>query len=268
MKKVIGFVRKYFPYAAMIVMLIIGFDIWKDRRDYKKQVTALREEIIKNDSMKITEDGSYQKVVNDLNEQKNLNSQLRKDNGLLSTLIKSKGQQILSITKLNLGLRKRVDTLIGKYRIVPNNEGYVYAEAEFDAYYPTQKDYFIKYNAIVQMQGDDPDPVILSNWDFKQIKIGLTLTQTKNRLWNQYITGPEFVTITDLKVNSLPPDEYIPEPIKKFVFAAGMSYNAVYLDERTLGTPTLDAGLMYNNSWFMDAGIGPKLFRVGIKKIF
>lgn len=242
-----GFVGKLankdFFYGVVIVGLIVFFLMQgcgdkKHSKDLEKQIENYQKEILKKDSVKKEADGQYAKLVDYFKTEGDLMKELKDQNGDLAKLIKKQDEKLLSISTTVATFKSQMDKGI---KVDMLNNG---TEAKFTTIYPgaeSGQDWFIRYDGHLFTQTGKLDGA----WTFNKIKFNVILTEQPDGMWKQRIVGPEFLEITDLKVNSLPKKDYVAPTEKNIHFLLGAGYRT-QLNMKS-NAVTLNAGISWKN---------------------
>ena len=162
--------------------------------------------MIENDSLKKESSGTYAKLINDYNRERDLVNQLKNDTSQLSGNLKK------ALDNIKDGDEKilQLNSIIATFK--PDTTEVIMTVYEkdstkfnfMDVYPPTDGNYFIKYYGVV-------DPInlkITGRWEFKDIALNVIMTETDYGVWNSRLVGPDWLIVNNMEINSLPPKEF------------------------------------------------------------
>ncbi len=221
----------------IVLIIIIVFLGWK--LDYLKSknddaLDVLKKSIIINDSLTKEADGRYVKLVNYYNTEKDLKNELKKSNEDLYKVIKKEGEKILSLTSAVITLQGIVNEGFVNLDSIDTNKVHLAIK------YPDDKKPFIKWDGSI----DKLSNYYKGEWSFGELPLQIVLTEEKRGLWKSRLVGPEWLKVDSMSINSLPPQDYDDNTLKKLQFFVGGGY-IKSLSEGPNGV-IIGGGLSYN----------------------
>lgn len=236
----------------IIVLMIFGISQCNSKRQAQNVVKDYKEFILKSDSLRLVKEGRYQKVVNDLNNQRDLNKKLKEENKELYKDIKDDNKLPISYTNIEAQPKNKVDTIIIRDTI---KDGHYYKV--FNDFYPNNEKPFITY------KGEINNNSVLGEFKFNPFELDLVISEKEKGIFEADLNAPEWLTVNSLEVNSLPLKN-----IKKDNFD-WMLGGAAGLNTQD-NTPVFDieGGFRYKESLFSIQGTSNKEIKLGFKKLF
>ena len=199
-----GILRKnWVTIFFFILALLIGWYLANKFSD--NQIKSLQKEVksmvLKNDSLVLIEKGLYSKLVADTAKAK----QLR---------IKVEELQ-LELKNPNLVIEKEVsfDTIITTVEVVEESEG----SFEFNDYYPTKENYYIKYSAKVDTKNKTGE----GEFVLKPLSFSLGIEEQPKGMYRINAKVPDFAKVSKLDAISIPYKEKYKKDTFGFIFGAG-----------------------------------------------
>jgi hypothetical protein len=195
---------------VIVILLLLLFAVTQfiQARKYKNRSIQFKTEMLLADSVKIIADGQYQKLVNDVNSQKQLNGELNVQNKDLAQQLKKDKKDPIIITKIVYSLEKQIDTFI-----VDNTTPF------FEDHYPNKEDWFINYQLHTIT-----DSLKIGVWDFTDLTVDLVISEKSKGLYVADIKGPSFLKVKELEVKSLPLEHIKPDKFG-WIVGGGGSYS-------------------------------------------
>lgn len=250
MKKLYDKYKTVLFSLILCVGVLVLFKIFT-YNDIAAENSALKLEILKKDSLIQHGEGEYSKLVNYYSTKTILNNQVKESSPNLFNVIKDNKETILSNTSANLTFKPKSGTVVIKDENIQKDSIF-----SFSSFYPSKEKAFIKYDASVNPSQKTVD----EKWTFNELKINVILTEKENGLWNTYLDAPEYVTVNNITVNSLPPTAYssqtIKNPLIKFYIGAGARSNTQNIKDYTKLTPTANAIMSIADKVLLEGNIG------------
>lgn len=199
----------------IIIILFLSWRIGNIKNINDDAQDVLKKSIIFNDSLTKEADGQFSKLVNYYNTEKDLKKELKKSNEELYYLVKKNNEKILSLMNTVITLQGVVNEGFGKIDIKDTNKINLVLKYPVDS-----KEPFIKWNGSV----DKNSAFYKGEWVFGKLPLQIVLTEEKRGLWNSRLIGPEWLKVDSMSINSLPPENYGDNQIKKLQFFVGGGY--------------------------------------------
>ena len=226
--------------GVVVVLLITFFQIKKDNQHLQEQVIAYQKEIIQLDTLRKISDGNYSKLVDIFKTEKDLMSDLKKSYIEVYNHVKSNNEKLLALNQYFISFKNKLDSGIATLK---DSNSY-----EMKLFYPDQSDWFVNWNGIISKNTGNYNGA----WNFGQLKFGVTLTQQTNGLFKSYITGPKFLMLDSIKVESLPPVIPLKERNLEFLLGGGYRFNI----DQTKKAFVIGAGFQWKNSNMLLLDVG------------
>ncbi len=183
-KPITGLPNKLIIILLLVIVIIFSLKSCQSDTDIRQ----LKELIIKQDSLRKVEDGHYQKIVNDLNNSKELFKQLKENNKELAETIKEQKKNPIVVT--NTVIKIQPAPLPEPVPIKPDNT--------FELNYPNKDNKFISFLGIIENDS------INGVWDFDEFKLDLVISEKQKGVFEIDAFTNDFIEIKSLTVNSLP----------------------------------------------------------------
>ena len=174
---------------ALLLLVIAANSIYQGYtiKKLQKQLVKNKRNEIEHDSLTKTSDGQYSKLVNDLyTSQKQLFQVLQLQNQQLYDQLRSQNRQLISIINSQHSFKPKVDTV------------YVNKDGSFIDSYPDKKNWFIRYKSTILQNGQR-----VGDWQFSKLPIDITISEKKPGLYEANLSGPDWLVVDKLNVNSL-----------------------------------------------------------------
>lgn len=238
------FTKQNFQY-----ILIIGLGLWivfmkscgESNNDSDKD--ALMKEILRLDKTVQESNGSYKKLVDNYNSQKDLMNEVKDFNKDLAKTIKKNDEKLLMVTNAVISFDNKLDNGI----TVKIGKDSVTGEKTFSfvSRYPSgdkpNDEWFVQYDGKFYEQQQKVD----GKWTFNKLKFNVILTEQENGMWATRIDGPDFMKVDSIKVNSLPKSDY--NKVPKFHLLLGAGYRTL-MNLKSTGAITLSGGFEYKTN--------------------
>lgn len=236
----------------IILLLIFGVSQYLRANEAEKVVKDYKTELIASDSLRKTVDGRYQKLVNDMNSEKDIKNYLKEQNETLFELLKAEKKKPISYTIIQAKPESKVDTITIKDTI---RDGLSFKT--FKDYYPSQINPFITYS------GEIFDQEIIGKFDLDSLSIGIVVSEKTKGLFEVDLDAPEWLNVTSLEVKSLPLEHI---RLDKFDWLLGGSAGYNFFENY----PVLEfeAGFRYKKTIFSVQGNTNREVKAGLKKLF
>lgn len=244
--------KTYALYAVILALAIFSVIQFVRANSAEKTVKEYKTELIKSDSLRKTADGRYQKLVNDMNSQKELNSQIKEHNKELYELLKEERKKPISYTIIQAQPEAKIDT------IPLNNEvkdGLAFQI--FEDFYPQKENYFMRYF------GQIKDSIVVGEWDVQKFDIGIVVSEKTKGLFEVDLDAPDWFNVTSLEVKSLPLENIRPD---NFDWLLGGSAGYNFLDHYPV--LEMEAGFRFKKSIFSVQGNTNRELKAGYKHLF
>ncbi len=227
--------------ALIIWLLFTMYNLCGEKKSLYNDINSMKMEIITKDSLVKIKDGEYTKLVNYYNTESDLTKKLKDSNKELVSEIKDKKEKVLQLTGLVASLRGQLSSgsvdSIGKDSL------------SISIFYPQEEDWFINWKGLINTNELTYD----GSWNFSRLKLNIVLTEEVSGIWRTRINGPDYFVIDSLKIESLPPQEYIPNKSKKLSLLVGAGVRRYYGDNPH-NKLVIGAGLKYKDVYLiMDA---------------
>jgi hypothetical protein len=207
-------------YQAVIGILVavVIFLAWKTssvQDDFLNKTEELKKSIIKSDKLLKESEGRYAKLVDYYKTEKELLSQIKKENKSLYNTIKEQDERLLSITNAIVTLDKKVVEGFGQEDPVDTNK------INLSLKYPSDKDPFVFWDGWVNKN----TAAYKGTFSFGKLPIQVVLTEESRGLWKSRVVGPEWLRVDSLQITSIPPEDYAPTEEKKIQWLVGGAYS-------------------------------------------
>ncbi|MDC7251049.1 MAG: hypothetical protein PQJ49_14160 [Sphaerochaetaceae bacterium] len=242
-------------YGLILIIILLGiFSIIQSFRVKEAQDTVkeYKTAIIESDSLRKTQDGRYQKLVNDLNTKSEINKALKENNKELYELLKEERKKPISYTIIQAEPEAKIDT------IPLNNEvkdGLTFTS--FEDFYPQKENYFMKYS------GTLTDSSVVGKWDVSKFDIGIVISEKRKGIYEADLDAPDWFNVKSLEVNSLPLENLSPD---NFDWLLGGSAGYNFLDQYPVFE--IETGFRIKKSIFSIQGNTNKELKAGYKHLF
>lgn len=149
---------------------------------------------MKKDTLEKINEGLYRKIISDTMTKQQLMELIKQKTPEVYLQIKDSKSKPVSSTNIQIKpTEKKTEVSIhAKDSIV-----------ELVSKYPDNKDPFIKHTLNV-VKHVDKYSIQNAKWEFSELPIDLVVTEERNGIYKTYINGPEWLQVTNVKVNSLP----------------------------------------------------------------
>jgi uncharacterized membrane-anchored protein YhcB (DUF1043 family) len=239
-QKIIG---KLLVYIGLILLaLFIYFKFVSLQNNSANTVSKLQKEILSKDSTIKLTDGKYSKLVDNFKTVSELKNQVQTENKVLYDSIKKRNEKLLSMTSSFEQFKNKKGTFT---KLIPTTTDSD-TTFTFSSFYPKQENYMAKFTGNINTKTKTVGEI----WEFQKMKLGLILTQKDDGLWDYYVDAPDYAIISNVKVNSLPAKDYLPneDKIKIFGLWAGLG----------LRTDVSNLGTINNKNLVLKAGVSIK----------
>lgn len=229
--------------GLILLLLFLGISylqMRKENKDLQDQLVFTQKDIIKNDSLRKISDGNYSKLVDFFKTDNELMNDLKKSNIDLYNRVKSGNEKILELNDYFITFKKQLDS---GFATMKDSNTY-----EMSLFYPEKSNWFVNWNGLLSKNTGQYN----GSWSFGQLKFGVTLTQQPNGLFKSNISGPSFLVLDSIKVESLPPVQLIKERNLEFLLGGGYKYNLNSKDKSII----LSTGFQWKNANIISIDMG------------
>lgn len=183
--------------AIAILLLLLGWQTYSGARK-TEEISNIKVELFARDSMIRINDSLVACLVHDLETYKTL-AELVPDHIVV--------RKPVLVTKVEYVYRTERDTI------------FTQPDGMLEDFYPDRNEWVIRHWITPFSDG-----TFFSDWEFKPVKLDLVINEKERGLYEAQLSGPAFLEVRDLKVNSLPFD---PPPSQKggVVIGGGVGYN-------------------------------------------
>lgn len=185
--------NKILLYVMLAALAAITTMLFISNNKNKGLVATYKKSLIEADYLRKSGTGSYRKLVNDTKTQSELNSELKALNNELYKELKALKAKVVSTTDVAI---KPKDINTKQNVNVDTNTGVI----DFVDYYPNKVEPFITYTGKINKDS------INSSWKFDTIGLMLVAYEKIKGIYEVDLKGPEWIQVTDLQINSLPPE--------------------------------------------------------------
>lgn len=209
--------NKFSNYLIIGLCAAILFLLWKNdfsNRGRDRELDEIKKSIIEKDRLVKEKDGTYAKLVDYYNSEKELKNQLKKSNDELFKVIKKQNERILSLTNAVVSLQGQVSEGNGSINSTDTNK------IDLNLKYPNDGDPFIHWIGNV----DRRNAYYKGEWSFGKLPLQVVLTEEKRGLWKTRLIGPDWLVVDSMMVNSLPPEQFTQLQPRKLQFLVGGGY--------------------------------------------
>jgi len=207
-----------FSFQNLLIILLIvisGFFLIKwniSQHETKKVQDEYAKEILQYDSVKIVSDGIWSKYVAQTKEVSVLRN-LKDSIPELWRIIKDNNEKVKLQSYVNLTLQSKVDSLQKVGIVYITEKDSIFPRIDFASYYPNPGYAFITFKGTIYKG------LLNDSWEFGNLSLGLTVTETQPGIWKSYLSGPDWITINDLQVQSTIKEKK--DPFLKIYVGAG-----------------------------------------------
>ena len=242
-----------FLIFAVFVALVSTLFLHKGCSNKEEEIDKERiykQRILEQDSLRKIDSLNYERLVNDLYNERELKEDLRRENQQLYENLEKEKKKVVSYTKI-------VGKLKGKTSVI-----YIKPEERlFHDYYPNSKEWFVHYF------GEIYNDSIIGHFEFQPLRLDLVITEKEKGLFQANLNAPSWLEITSLKVNTLPLTyDYEKARVDNFdwLYGGGLGYS--YLTRNPyIG---LNFGFRYKRSLFYLQGNTNQSLFIGINKLY
>lgn len=215
--------KKEFIYLIVVALICLGFLTKShfDNKRWEKIAENYREMVIKSDSLRQDDRGIYMKLANDMHSEKTLRKLLEEENSDLATSIRKDKSQIRSLTQLVASLRDKE----GEQDLPDTAFDSVAKTITFTSFYPDQDNIFATFSGVINTRTKK----LIEKWEFEDIPIDLVLTETEDGLFELKSDVPDFLTISDIKVDMLPTEDE--KGLGNFGWIVGGGYKKLFTSD-------------------------------------
>jgi len=244
---------KIFNRETFYIIIILGLAFFLlvkgcDNTNMKDENDILIKKILSLDTLVKEQDGSYRKLVDSYNTEKDLKNKLKNQNEDLYKIIKKNDEKLLMISNAAVTFKNEIDKNI-KVNIKSDSSSSV---IDFVSKYPSNEfnnDWFIEYHGKTYIFiGADKNikiDSVIGKWVFNKFNLDIVLTEQDDGIWKYYLKGPEYLKVDDIKINSIPKKRFSQEDNKKFSILLGVGYKKVLnLDKSNI--ISIAGGLWFN----------------------
>lgn len=211
----------YFVIIAGLVLYILLIKGCEGRRK-EKEIEGLTKEILKLDKTVQETNGSYRKLVDNFNSEKDLRKIIEDSNKDLAKQLKKNDEKLLMVTKAVATFENKLDK--GITVTVGNENGE--KVLSFVTRYPDNNpgaDWFIEYNGKLYTQSNKME----GEWKFNKLKFNMILTEKPDGMWAYRIDGPDYLKVDSIVVNAQPKDKFNNANNKKISLVLGAGYQTL-----------------------------------------
>lgn len=229
----------YKVVIGILILLVIwlAFRIEGMRKSSMEYDKAVKAQLIASDSMIKEAEGQFAKIVNYYAKEKDLNQELKESNKELYKLLKSQDEKILNLTRSVISLSSKIDNGVGQIDPLDTNK------IDLTLKYPEEDNPFITWAGKV----DRTSAMYSGLWTFGRLPIDIIVTEDSRGLWKHRISGPSWLTVDSMIVNSLPPEDYAQEKEKFIQFMVGGGYLSS-LDKDRGPDVSVGGGISFNGN--------------------
>lgn len=190
-------------FSVIAILLIVGFiKLNQHRKALKEREDAYKDVVLKNDELKKINATQYQKLIDDRLKQKELDDII---SGLKIEL-KNKPKTVIETVLVPVDKESPVDDVV-----VVNDS------LTINDFYPQKKDYFVNYSARIDTESKKG----IGRFSFQPVNVNLVLSQRKDGVYQLDTQVPEWMSVNNIEVRSLPLD--VPRP-DNFGLLLGVGY--------------------------------------------
>jgi hypothetical protein len=189
---------------SVVIIILMLFGWVKYNQIQKKlydEINNGNKVILSMDKTTKESDGQYAKLVNYFNTEKDLNNQLKEQNGDLFKLIKKQDERLLMINNTIVTLEGKVTEGFGSVNKNDTNR------IDLKLNYPDEKNSFITWNGFVNRK----TAFYKGEFTFGKLPLQIVMTETDRGIWKSRLIGPEWLIVDSMDINSLP----LPTPEKQ-----------------------------------------------------
>ena len=192
---------------ALLLVFSVVFQITK--KHYQNEIGKIQKEKANLQVQVKEREGIYSTEVDKWKvTERELKDSIKSRDKELMKLIRKNKEEILYYEGVILGFKPQRDTVLITDTI--------YGDQSFRLSYPDTGPVFIQYTGIIQ------DHNILGDWKFGQLSLTATTVEQKDGTWKHYVSGPEWITFSNIEVKAQP--RLDPKPTRKFYFPLGVGY--------------------------------------------
>ncbi|MCA9750209.1 MAG: hypothetical protein KC414_13960 [Romboutsia sp.] len=241
----------YSLIAIIVILTVFGINQYFSKVSTEKLVKNYKIALIESDSLKQVSEEHYQKLVNDMNSQKDIFKLLKEQNEELYKTLKEENKKPISYTLIQAQPQTKIDTITIKDTV---RKGQFYKV--FKDYYPNSNSPFIIYD------GEIKDNSLVGKFNFNTLDIGIVISEKQKDLFEADLDAPEWLKINNLQVNSLPLENV---KVDNFDWMIGGSSGLNIQDKTPIFE--LEGGFRYKKSLFSIQGNINKEIKFGFKKL-
>lgn len=202
--------KQYGIYFAILSLMGMVFYQFNEKN---KEINELKKTVLVKDTLIFEQVGLYSKLVNDMRSVKELSSIIDSISSELASLIKERKERPIQTIKQVIEIPSKADTVIVRDTLI---KGKPIQFASF--YYPRESDYFASVDVSIL------DGVGVGKFHFMPLELNLAVVEGQDGMYKAYLDGPDFITVGELTVNSLPMKPQFPEKPYKFYLGGGLGY--------------------------------------------
>lgn len=201
----------------IIVLLLFGWVKYKQMQiELRDEMNSGNKIILSMDKTTKEAQGQYAKLVNYFNSEKDLNRQLKEQNGDLFRLIKNQNERLLMINNTIVTLEGKIVDGFGTINKSDTNK------IDLKLNYPNKENSFISWNGFVNKK----TAFYKGEFSFSKLPLQIILTETERGIWKSRLIGPEWLIVDSMDINSLPLPT--PEKISNWSLFFGGGYQKSY----------------------------------------
>ena len=252
---------------AFVLLILWANTSWKGSRALKDKDKQIEELLSDNIDLTIVNQEN-QAYVEKFNTERELRKQLKLKNDSLAAELKDKDAKILQLTEVSLTFENERQHYKNKWlevlKTTNTDEGSddTYFVGSFISTYPKDEDWFVKHTLSLDSAGTSV------NWDWGLLPIDLTLIEEKHGNWKTILSAPDWVKISRLNVNSLPPKEYSDDGMRRgLVYYVGGGYTHVWNEDGSIKLPHVSGGIeLEKPGWMFTGNLSWKVAQLSILK--
>lgn len=221
-----------------------------DNKSELETIKTYKKRLLEKDSLRKIDSLNYERLVNDLYNERELKEDLRRENQELYETIEKEKRKVVSYTKI-----------VGKLK---NKTSVIYLNPEeklFHDYYPDSKEWFIHYF------GEFCKDSIIGRFEFQPLRLDLVITEREKGLFVANLNAPSWLTISSLDVKTLP-ISYEDSKTKvhnfNWLFGGGLGYSYLYRSPYV----GLNFGIRYNKFLYYVQGNSNQTLFLGINRLY
>jgi hypothetical protein len=254
--------KKHFIYLGIIIAIILAFSVksWLDIRKWEKVVQDYRRVIIDQDSLRLEENGTYRKLVDDMHTERSLKEFLKEENSNLFESVQEEKGKVKSLTRIIASFKETDIVNV----LPPSSFSEDGKEIDFTSFYPNKLEPFITFTGNINTDTKK----LLENWKFSDINIDLVVNETTTGFYEAIADVPDFMSISSIEVNSLPTEDPAKQGLGNFGFILGAGVSKQFSDDYSKMGVGLGVGVRYKRFTLLLEGDTNEMIGLKILKEF